>query len=90
MNDSNWTKIIIFRDPSLRLLSSYLYLIANPTQVSSYRNNLFKVLNSTSTKWEDFLTAVLKLNYQNIHWKPQVQYNILYLFIYFQILNLFV
>lgn len=72
MNDSNWTKIIIFRDPALRLLASYFYLIANPTQVARYRINLFKTLNFTSTKWEDFLTAVLTLGHQNLHWRPQV------------------
>jgi hypothetical protein len=70
MNDPTWTKAVLFRDPSRRLLSSYLYLIDNPSQVKSYRNQLLKYSNETT--WDDFLFAVTDKHFQNIHWRPQV------------------
>jgi hypothetical protein len=70
MNDPTWTKGVLFRDPTRRLLSSYLYLIDNPSQVKSYRNNLLKYSNGTT--WDDFLSAVIDKKFQNIHWRPQV------------------
>ena len=70
MNDPNWTKAVVFRDPSRRLLSSYLYLIDNPSQVKFYRNQLLKY--SQGTTWNDFLDSVTDQHFQNIHWRPQV------------------
>jgi hypothetical protein len=70
MNDETWTKAILFRDPSRRLLASYLYLIDKPKQVKFYRNNLLKYRNGTS--WNDFLSAVTEDNFHNLHWRPQV------------------
>lgn len=70
MNDPNWTKAVVFRDPSRRLLSSYLYLIDNPSQVKIYRNQLLKY--SKGTTWNDFLDSVTDQQFRNIHWRPQV------------------
>jgi hypothetical protein len=77
MNDKSWTKAILFRDPSRRLLASYLYLIDKPNQIQFYRKNLLKYRNETT--WNDFLSAVTENNFQNLHWKPQVSLPLVHL-----------
>ena len=71
MNDETWTKAVFLRDPTRRLLSSYLYLIKNKKQVSYYRDALRKATKNSSLEWDHFVRAVVDLHHQNLHWRPQ-------------------
>eukprot|EP00602_Paraphysomonas_sp_CaronLab_P002853 CAMPEP_0185028996 /NCGR_PEP_ID=MMETSP1103-20130426/15090_1 /TAXON_ID=36769 /ORGANISM="Paraphysomonas bandaiensis, Strain Caron Lab Isolate" /LENGTH=246 /DNA_ID=CAMNT_0027563595 /DNA_START=237 /DNA_END=977 /DNA_ORIENTATION=+ len=74
MNDPTWTKAIMFRDPAMRLLSAYFYTIKKKSQINAYRDALRRATKNSSTSWDHFLMAVTKMNHQNLHWRPQVDF----------------
>lgn len=70
LHDSSWTKAVFFRDPTKRLLSSFLHLVLNPRTPPRYRAALSSRHKNIS--WPDFVEAVLeKDGYDNLHWTPQ-------------------
>jgi len=74
MHDDSFIKAVVFRDPALRLLSSYLHLVKSPDAIARYRTYLTD--RHKGTTWTDYWTSIIvdKDQYKNIHWDPQTDF----------------